>query len=99
MGTGFAGDVLRAFSGRLLSAGRASDLAEAWLQVIAEEGVGAGRGGGEGDPKSGEKVGKETTDEKVVTASVSAATSWEEWADGSSGSEVHSRMMVRLPAS
>ena len=99
MGTGFAGDVFRAFSGRLLSAGRASDLAEAWLQVIAEEGVGAGRGGGEGDPKSGEKVGKETTDDKVVTASVSAATSWEKWADGSSGSEVHPRMMVRLPAS
>ncbi|CAM9748608.1 unnamed protein product [Ascophyllum nodosum] len=98
-GTGFAGDVWRAFSGRLLSAGRASDLAEAWLQVMVEEGVGAGRGGREGDRKSGEKVKKETTHEKAVTASVSAATAWEDWVDGPSGSEVHSRMVVRLPAS
>lgn len=31
------GDVWRAFSGRLLTAGRASDLADAWLQVMTDE--------------------------------------------------------------
>lgn len=38
VGDAVAGDVWRAFSGRLLAAGRASDLADAWLRAMARRG-------------------------------------------------------------
>ncbi|CAM9938777.1 unnamed protein product [Pylaiella littoralis] len=84
--TAAASDVWRDFTGRLLSAGRASDLADAWLgaMVAAEIGDGVGQ------------------DESVNNGAgpKAAAAAWEAWADGPGCvPEAHAWMMARLPAS
>lgn len=86
--TATAGDVWRGFTGRLLSAGRASDLADAWLgaMVMAE----IGDGGGQDESVNSGRVG----------GAKATAVAWKEWADGSSCVlEAHAWMMATLPAS
>lgn len=101
--TGATGDVWRAFSERLLTAGRASDLAEAWLQAMV-----AGKKEEEEDEGSEQQrlllptnhsVTVTATQRSLVESNAAVAASWETWADGSTLPEAHSWMMTRLPAS
>lgn len=113
------------FAGRLLAAGRSSDLAEAWLRVMAAEGIDKGeqqarvhsqsqttgtpRGGGSVTPTDGagellqgsntsDGVEQRGDDVKAGGEKPKVETR-EDWARGSLGAEIHSRIMTRLPTS
>ncbi|CAN0541359.1 unnamed protein product, partial [Ectocarpus sp. 12 AP-2014] len=84
------GDVWREFTGRLLTAGRASDLVDAWLQAMVA---------GKRDDYIGGSGGNDATGGTPATEGVDV-TAWEAWAEGPDVvPEAHAWMMTRLPAS
>lgn len=91
--TAVVDDVWREFTGRLLTAGRASDLADAWLGAILAT-------------ESQRKVGDNTERNEPVGMNGAAAAgesdtaAWEAWAEDSRDlPEVHAWMMKMLPES
>ncbi|CAN0453121.1 unnamed protein product [Ectocarpus sp. 12 AP-2014] len=84
------GDVWREFTGRLLTAGRASDLADAWLRAMVA---------GKQDDPIGGSGGNGSTGRTSATEEADVAA-WEAWAEGPDiVPEAHAWMMTRLPAS
>ncbi|CAM9894117.1 unnamed protein product, partial [Hapterophycus canaliculatus] len=94
-----AGDVWREFTGRLLTAGRAPDLADAWLGAMV---TGSQRERGD---KAERYEPADTGIDGAPNAAAAAmeeaeAAAWEAWAETPGGSpEAHAWMMTRLPES
>ena len=88
-----AGDVWREFTGRLLTAGRADDLANAWLGAMLAGQRKYTQVRVDGGKTAAAAAAEEEEEEE-------AAAAWEAWAEDPGGvPEAHAWMMTRLPAS
>ncbi|CAM9509070.1 unnamed protein product [Scytosiphon promiscuus] len=94
------GDVWREFTARLLTAGRASDLADAWLGAMVAESRRQTLEMVEPNGPAGNGVTNGTEAASGAAPEEAEAAVWETWAECSGGApEAHAWMMKRLPES